>query len=146
MLPPLSVTLHPGSHMFIWPIVGPWWPFSPPSPLALARGDGCYLLSSRTHSGHTYKHTLTHSEQALTGRTWTGSRRADIVSVQTMRFRRYQSMYACSYSCVYSLKCICAWKCSESTEGEQKKDRKRLTDRPLVHSPSGPTSEAEDEA
>lgn len=63
LLPSLSVSLHPGCHRFIWPFVNPCWPLSIQSPLAHVRGDGCYLLSSRTHSGH--KHTVTHTPSTL---------------------------------------------------------------------------------
>lgn len=60
-----------------------------------------WVLSARLQDSlwaHVQTRSHTHSKQPLTGRTWMGSRRADIVSVQTMRFLQYQSVYACSSS------------------------------------------------
>lgn len=107
--------------MFIWPIVDPLWPLSLASPLALVREDGCYLLGSRTHSGHAYKHTLTHSKQSLTGRTWMRSKWAAIVSVQTMRFWQFEIVYACISSLFFFFlsKCMCGERARDGAKGGQ---------------------------
>lgn len=88
-----------------------------------------WVLSARLQDSlwaQVQTHSHTHSKQALTGRIWMGSKRGDIVSVQTMRWLKYQSEYA---GCVHM--CVCVYVCVQcgaltwgiEPEGKQKEDR-----------------------